>query len=66
MTKTSRNRIEMSRLAAAAYGLIVLIWVVRMAVEGLNGPVFSDAGAYLYAGNSLLTGPWPVSREFPA
>lgn len=56
MTKTFGNRIEISRLAVAAYGLIILIWVIRMAVEGLNGPVFSDAGAYLYAGNSLITG----------
>lgn len=56
MTKTFGNRIEIPRLAAAAYGLIIVIWVVRMALEGLNGPVFSDAGAYLYAGKSLITG----------
>ncbi|MFM8792745.1 MAG: ArnT family glycosyltransferase [Solirubrobacterales bacterium] len=56
MTETNRTRIEASPLALAAYGLIALIWDVRLAVEGLDGPVFSDAGAYLYAGNSLLTG----------
>lgn len=56
MIKTIANRIEASPLAAVAYGLIALIWLVRMVVEGLDGPVFSDAGAYLYAGNSLITG----------
>lgn len=56
MTDFSLNRIANSRLAVAAYGLIVLIWAIRLALEGLDGPVFSDAGAYLYAGNSLITG----------
>ena len=56
MIETIANRIKASPLAAVAYGLIALIWGVRMAVEGLDGPVFSDAGAYLYAGNSLITG----------
>jgi hypothetical protein len=56
MNETIRTRLQASSLALVAYGLIVLIWVVRLAIEGLDGPVFSDAGAYLYAGNSLLTG----------
>ena len=56
MTDFSLNRIANSRLAVAAYALIVLIWAIRLALEGLDGPVFSDAGAYLYAGNSLITG----------
>ncbi len=56
MIETIRTRIEASPLALAAYGLIALIWAIRLAIEGLDGPVFSDAGAYLYAGNSLLTG----------
>lgn len=51
-----RRLFERFDSAAAAYLLIGGIWLVRVAFEGFNGLVFSDAGAYLYAGNSLLNG----------